>query len=63
MTSVALIGCLTADPSTHPGEKHESCTFRQLFRADVLIAEQADRVESLEGENVRLRAEANAVAA
>lgn len=62
MTSVALIGRLTADPSTHPGEKHESCTFRQLH-ADVLIAEQADRVESLEAENVRLRAEANAVAA
>jgi single-strand DNA-binding protein len=28
MNSVALIGRLTADPATHAGEKHESCTFR-----------------------------------
>ena len=28
MNSVVLIGRLTADPATHAGEKHESCTFR-----------------------------------
>ena len=28
MNSVALIGRLTADPTTHAGEKHESATFR-----------------------------------
>ena len=28
MNSVALIGRLTADPATHAGDKHESCTFR-----------------------------------
>ena len=28
MNSVALIGRLTADPTVHAGEKHESCTFR-----------------------------------
>jgi single-strand DNA-binding protein len=28
VNSVALIGRLTADPQTHAGEKHESCTFR-----------------------------------
>jgi single-strand DNA-binding protein len=28
VNSVALIGRLTADPTTHAGEKHESATFR-----------------------------------
>ena len=28
MNSVALIGRLTADPTTHAGERHESATFR-----------------------------------
>ena len=28
MNSVTLIGRLTADPTTHAGEKHESATFR-----------------------------------
>jgi single-stranded DNA-binding protein len=28
MNSVALIGRLTADPTTHAGETHESATFR-----------------------------------
>jgi hypothetical protein len=28
VNSVALIGRLTADPQSHAGEKHESCTFR-----------------------------------
>jgi single-strand DNA-binding protein len=28
MNSVVLIGRLTADPTTHAGEKHESATFR-----------------------------------
>ena len=28
MNSVALIGRLTADPTAHAGEKHESATFR-----------------------------------
>jgi single-strand DNA-binding protein len=28
VNSVALIGRLTADPASHAGEKHESCTFR-----------------------------------
>jgi single-strand DNA-binding protein len=28
MNSVALIGRLTADPTTHAGEQHESATFR-----------------------------------
>ena len=28
MNSVALIGRLTADPTTHAGEKHESAVFR-----------------------------------
>ena len=28
MNSVALIGRLTADPTSHAGEKHESATFR-----------------------------------
>ena len=28
MNSVALIGRLTADPESHAGDKHESCTFR-----------------------------------
>ena len=28
MNSVALIGRLTADPVYHPGDKHESATFR-----------------------------------
>jgi single-strand DNA-binding protein len=28
VNSVALIGRLTADPTTHAGEQHESCTFR-----------------------------------
>ena len=28
MNSVALIGRLTADPTCHAGEKHESATFR-----------------------------------
>ena len=28
MNSVALIGRLTADPVYHPGEQHESATFR-----------------------------------
>jgi single-strand DNA-binding protein len=28
MNSVALIGRLTADPASHAGEQHESCTFR-----------------------------------
>jgi single-strand DNA-binding protein len=28
VNSVALIGRLTADPQSHPGEQHETCTFR-----------------------------------
>jgi single-strand DNA-binding protein len=28
MNSVALIGRLTSDPTTHAGEQHESATFR-----------------------------------
>ena len=28
MNSVALIGRLTANPTTHAGGQHESCTFR-----------------------------------
>jgi single-strand DNA-binding protein len=28
VNSVALIGRLTANPTAHAGEKHESCTFR-----------------------------------
>ena len=28
MNSVALIGRLTADPTVHAGEQHESCIFR-----------------------------------
>ena len=28
MNSVALIGRLTADPTSHAGEQHESATFR-----------------------------------
>ena len=35
----------------------------QLFHADVLIAEQAERIEALEAENARLEAGPNSTAA
>jgi hypothetical protein len=35
MNSVVLIGRLTANPTTHAGEKHESATFRLAIRGPV----------------------------
>ena len=56
MNSVALIGRLTADPTSHAGEKHESATFRLAIPrpgsdgADFIDVVTFDKLASVCGE-------------